>query len=137
MASIVDEMIDLAKIRSPKPGAVHAPPTAEGDLPRISLRELLAMRVFWRALWFSVCLLLVSKQWGDLDQLLPAYLERQYGEGVPVYRIHSINTWVCMLGPSLAAALTPAGVFSLFSAVCLASGSGKRVAIPAHPLSAW
>ena len=37
---------------------------------------------------------------------MAAYLERQYGEDVPIYRIHSINTWVCMLGPSLAAALT-------------------------------
>ena len=71
-----------------------------------SLRALLAMRVFWRALWLSVCLFWISKQWGDLDQLLPAYLERQFGEDIPIYTIHSINTWVCMLGPSIAAALT-------------------------------
>ena len=136
-----------------------------------SLCELLRMRVFWRALWCSCCLLLISKQWcstpsytyylllstscgrtyygytnygrGDLDQILPAYLERNYGEGVPIYRIHSINTyaaaasipcrcslhyldpmwlqppnhgvaalitygcrWICMLGPSIAAAFT-------------------------------
>ena len=49
-----------------------------------SLCELLRMRVFWRALWCSCCLLLISKQWGDLDQILPAYLERNYGEGVPI-----------------------------------------------------
>ena len=71
-----------------------------------SLCELLRMRVFWRALWCSCCLLLISKQWGDLDQILPAYLERNFGESVPIFRIHSINTWICMLGPSLAAAFT-------------------------------
>lgn len=59
-----------------------------------------------RALWWSVCCFWISKQWGDLDQLLPAYLERQFGESVPVYRVHSINMWICMLGPSLVAGLT-------------------------------
>ena len=55
-----------------------------------------------------MCLFWISKQWGDLDQLLPAYLERQFGSSTPIYSIHSLNTWVCMLGPSIAAALTEA-----------------------------
>jgi len=71
-----------------------------------STRDLLGLRAFWRALWWSVCCFWISKQWGDLDQLLPAYLERQFGESVPVYRVHSINMWICMLGPSLVAGLT-------------------------------
>ena len=74
-----------------------------------SLCELLRMRVFWRALWCSCCLLLISKQWGDLDQLLPAYLERNYGEGVPIYRIHSINTYGCSLDPIWVAASITCG----------------------------
>eukprot|EP00965_Chrysotila_dentata_P045722 1518592-Pleurochrysis_carterae.AAC.3 len=41
-----------------------------------------------------------------MDQLLPPFLERYYGESVPYYTIHSINLWICMLGPSLAASLT-------------------------------
>lgn len=41
-----------------------------------------------------------------MDQLLPAFLERNYGEGVPYYAIASINMWICMLLPSLIAALT-------------------------------
>ena len=43
---------------------------------------------------------------GDMDQLLPPFLERHYGVGSPIYTIHSINMWVCMLGPTIAAALT-------------------------------
>ncbi len=99
--------------RAPRPPASPPPPrmwagaaAASARRAWASLWELLVLRAFWRALWCSVCLLLISKQWGDLDQILPAYLERSFGEGVPIYRIHSINTWVCMLGPSLAAALT-------------------------------
>ena len=36
---------------------------------------------FWRALWLSVCLICLSKQWGDMDQLLPPFLERHFGVG--------------------------------------------------------
>ena len=69
-------------------------------------RALCELRAFWRALWLSLCLLFLSKQWGDMDQLLPPFLERHYGVGSPIYTIHSINMWVCMLGPTIAAALT-------------------------------
>ena len=34
-------------------------------------RNLCAVREFWRALWLSICLVCLSKQWGDMDQLLP------------------------------------------------------------------
>ncbi|KAL1511879.1 hypothetical protein AB1Y20_005161 [Prymnesium parvum] len=71
-----------------------------------SISELLALRSFWVALWFSLCLFFISKQWGDMDQLLPPFLERHYGVNVPIYAIHSINMWVCMLAPSPIAALT-------------------------------
>jgi len=71
-----------------------------------SICELLRMRAFWRALWLSISLLFVSKQWGDMDQLLPPFLERNYGEDVPIFVIHSINMWIGMFGPSIAAALT-------------------------------
>ena len=48
-------------------------------------RALCALSAFWRALWLSVCLLFLSKQWGDLDQLLPPFLERHYGVATPIY----------------------------------------------------
>ena len=68
--------------------------------------DLVGLRSFWRALWLSVCLFWISKQWGDMDQILPPFLERNYGEAVPYYAIHSINMWVGMVGPSVVAALT-------------------------------
>ena len=48
-------------------------------------RDLCSLTAFWRALWLSVCLLFLSKQWGDLDQLLPPFLERHYGVATPIY----------------------------------------------------
>ena len=48
-------------------------------------RDLCRLAAFWRALWLSVCLLFLSKQWGDLDQLLPPFLERHYGVNSPIY----------------------------------------------------
>jgi hypothetical protein len=71
-----------------------------------SVCELAGLRDFWRALVFSLCLFGLSKQWGDMDQLLPPFLERYFGEAVPYYAIASINMWVCMILPSLIAALT-------------------------------
>ncbi|KAL1500034.1 hypothetical protein AB1Y20_012711 [Prymnesium parvum] len=71
-----------------------------------SIRSLLELRNFWVALWFSACLFFISKQWGDMDQLLPPYLERHHGLNTPIYAIHSINMWVCMLAPSLIAVCT-------------------------------
>ncbi|EOD28069.1 hypothetical protein EMIHUDRAFT_235276 [Emiliania huxleyi CCMP1516] len=71
-----------------------------------NIRDLCALREFWRALWLSICLILLSKQWGDMDQLLPAFLERHFGVNSPIFTIHSINMWVCMVGPSVAASLT-------------------------------
>lgn len=35
-----------------------------------SIRELLRLRNFWVALWLSLCLFFISKQWGDMDQAL-------------------------------------------------------------------
>lgn len=81
---------------------------ASGAAKRVfeNVRSLCVLRDFWRALWLSLCLVALSKQWGDMDQLLPAFLERHYGATAPIYTIHSINMWVCMLGPSLVASLT-------------------------------
>ena len=85
-------------------GRPPTPPLQLGDDE--SWVGLLQMPTFWRALWISVCLVPVSKQWGDMDILLPAFLERYYGEHVPYYSIHSINMWLCCLGPPFIASLT-------------------------------
>ena len=68
--------------------------------------SVVRLRAFWRALAFTAAVFLISKQWGDMDTLLPAFLERHFGEDVPIYTIHSINLWMCLPGPPLAAALT-------------------------------
>lgn len=89
------------------PGFVVVPGVTRNSLPdRNETFSLVRSRPFWRALCLALCLLWTSKQWGDMDQLMPAFLERYYGEDVPIYTIHSINMWVCMVGPWIVAALT-------------------------------
>ena len=34
------------------------------------------LRAFWRAVGLTASVFLISKQWGDLDMLLPTFLER-------------------------------------------------------------
>ena len=48
-------------------------------------RNLCSLNEFWRALWLSCCLFFLSKQWGDMDQLLPPFLERHFGVNAPIY----------------------------------------------------
>lgn len=72
------------------------------------LGALLRLRAFWRALAASLALVPLSKMWSDLDQLLPAFLERTEGEGVPIFQIHSINLWMCLVLPPCVAAATSA-----------------------------
>jgi len=64
------------------------------------------MRNFWRATTLSLSVFMVSKQWGDMEQVMPAFLERNFGEDVPYYRINSINLWMCLVFPPIVAATT-------------------------------
>lgn len=71
-----------------------------------SARELLRLRAFGRAVAMSLMVAPLAKLWVDMDTILPAYLERFYGEGVPIFRIHSINLWGCATLPPVVAALS-------------------------------
>ena len=114
MRSVSAELDDAAAScpsAGPASAAAAAPPTArvKGATFAAACAHALAvvrLRAFWRALTFTAAVFLISKQWGDMDSLLPPYLERHFGEGVPIYTIHSINLWVCLPGPPIAAALT-------------------------------
>jgi len=70
------------------------------------LREVLGMRNLWRVVIFSLSIFFVAKQWVEYETILPAFLERTYGEDVPIYTIMSINLWGCMFLPPVVAALT-------------------------------
>jgi hypothetical protein len=70
------------------------------------IHDIFILRAFWRARLFLCVALFVSLQWGDMETLLLPFLERHYGENVPIYLIHSINLWGCVIGPPLVAAYT-------------------------------
>ena len=87
---------------------VMDPPTGALTLQRIGkhVYDIFTSRAFWRSFAFMCIVLFVSLQWRHMDNLLPPFLERHYGDGVPIYRIHSINSWGCVIGPPLVAAVT-------------------------------
>ena len=67
--------------------------------------KLFYTRGLWRVITFSLCTILIGKQWGDLNDVLPPFLERFYGEDVPAFTIASINPTICLVGPPLVALL--------------------------------
>ena len=73
-----------------------------------SAGAVLRLRALWVVVCFSLATFFVSKQWGDTETMLIPFLERHFGENVPIYTIHSINLWGCLLFPPLVGALTGA-----------------------------
>lgn len=67
--------------------------------------RILCTRNIWRVMTFSVCTIMVGKQWGDLNDVLPPFLERFYGENVPIFTISSINPVICSFAPPVIALL--------------------------------
>jgi len=66
----------------------------------------LRTREIWRVVAMSLAVFGVAKQWTEVDQLLPPFLERQFGEGGGIFLVHSTGMWGCFLLPPLVAAFT-------------------------------
>jgi hypothetical protein len=57
----------------------------------------LRTREIWRVVAMSLAVFGVAKQWTEVDQLLPPFLERQFGEGGGIFLVHSVGMWGCFL----------------------------------------
>jgi len=66
----------------------------------------LRTREIWRVVAMSLAVFGVAKQWTEVDQLLPPFLERQFGEGGGIFLVHSTGMWGCFLLPPIVAAFT-------------------------------
>ncbi|CAH0373338.1 unnamed protein product [Pelagomonas calceolata] len=66
----------------------------------------LRTREIWRVVAMSLAVFGVAKQWTEVDQLLPPFLERQFGEGGGIFLVHSVGMWGCFLLPPIVAAFT-------------------------------
>ncbi|KAH8065647.1 hypothetical protein JL722_20 [Aureococcus anophagefferens] len=95
--------------------AFVAPGTAPASRVEAALAQLrrcrqaattLRSRRLWRVFVASLAVFGVAKQWSESEQLMPPFLERRYGEKVPIFTIHSINLWGCLIFPTLVAAKT-------------------------------
>ncbi|KAH8044308.1 hypothetical protein JL721_12890 [Aureococcus anophagefferens] len=99
-----------------RPKAFVAPGTAPASRVEAALAQLrrvaaeaattLRSRRLWRVFVASLAVFGVAKQWSESEQLMPPFLERRYGEKVPIFTIHSINLWGCLIFPTLVAAKT-------------------------------
>ena len=99
-----------------RPKAFVAPGTAPASRVEAALAQLrhvaaeaattFRSRRLWRVFVASLAVFGVAKQWSESEQLMPPFLERRYGERVPIFTIHSINLWGCLIFPTLVAAKT-------------------------------
>ncbi|KAL7533895.1 hypothetical protein ACHAXR_005511 [Thalassiosira sp. AJA248-18] len=69
---------------------------------------ILQNRNTWKVLVFSVVSVPVVLQWTASEISLPPFLERRFGEAIPIYTIQSIHMVGCLIFPPFAQALTSA-----------------------------
>lgn len=68
--------------------------------------ELLHLRSTWRVLIFGFSTSAVAMNWTFSEMVLPPFLERRFGEYIPIYTIQSINLFGCLIFPPIVGALT-------------------------------
>eukprot|EP00804_Cyclotella_cryptica_P015564 CCRYP_003587-RA/>CCRYP_003587-RA protein AED:0.02 eAED:0.02 QI:106/1/1/1/0.5/0.33/3/1949/628 len=70
------------------------------------LFSVLRIRKSWRVIAFSFCSVTVALQWTASDISLPPFLERRFGEQIPIYTIQNIHMMGCMILPPIVGAMT-------------------------------
>ena len=70
--------------------------------------SILRMRNTWKVLVFSFASVPVAMQWTASEMSLPPFLERRFGESIPIYTIQSIHMVGCLIFPPFAQAFTSA-----------------------------
>ena len=67
---------------------------------------IIQLRATWRVIVFSFVSVPVVLQWTASDMVLPPFLERRFGEQIPIYTIQSIHMIGCVVLPPFVQALT-------------------------------
>jgi len=67
---------------------------------------IIQLRATWRVIVFSFASVPVVLQWTASDMVLPPFLERRFGEQIPIYTIQSIHMLGCLVLPPFVQALT-------------------------------
>ena len=78
----------------------------------------------------------LATNWTASEMILPPFLERRFGEGVPIYTIQSINLFGCLFLPPVVGVLTSAR--EDFSVILPGNASGCSVLqVAMHVISSW
>ncbi len=67
---------------------------------------ILKLRNTWRVLIFGFLSFTIVLDWTASELVLPPFLERRFGEKIPIYTIQSINLFGCLILPPFVGALT-------------------------------
>jgi len=67
---------------------------------------IIQLRATWRVIVFSFASVPVVLQWTASDMILPPFLERRFGEQIPIYTIQSIHMLGCLILPPFTQAFT-------------------------------
>jgi hypothetical protein len=70
------------------------------------LLDLLRLRSTWRVLVFGFASFTIAMNWTASEMILPPFIERRFGEDVPIYTIQSINLFGCLILPPILGAIT-------------------------------
>ncbi|KAL3789604.1 hypothetical protein HJC23_003153 [Cyclotella cryptica] len=68
--------------------------------------SILRLRNTWIVLVFGFLTMTVGMNWSASEIVLPPFLERRFGESVPIYTIQSINLIMCLIFPPFLASMT-------------------------------
>eukprot|EP00956_Cyclotella_meneghiniana_P015366 scaffold23447_cov41-Cyclotella_meneghiniana.AAC.1 len=92
---------------SPVPGtSFGVQSTATTRLPNYKVLSILRLKNTWIVILFGFLTMTVGMNWTASEIVLPAFLERRFGETIPIYSIQSINLIMCLIFPPLLASLT-------------------------------
>lgn len=84
---------------------------AEGQIGSVhgfcsQVMSILRLRNTWIVIVFGFLTMSVGMNWTASEIILPPFLERRFGESIPIYTIQSINLIMCLIFPPLMASLT-------------------------------
>lgn len=72
----------------------------------LQVLSILRLKNTWIVILFGFLTMTVGMNWTASEIVLPAFLERRFGETIPIYTIQSINLIMCLIFPPLMASLT-------------------------------
>ena len=70
------------------------------------LCDILKMRNTWRVLIFGFASFTIAMNWTASEMIMPPFLERRFGEDIPIHTIQSINLFGCLILPPIVASFT-------------------------------